>query len=120
MTTSTAGKTSQVQGHRSQVAMQLEAAARLLEKGWTQGVYEDCGAFCLSGAIYEVVGRGGDVVPAREYVKKAIGIISLVGWNDEPGRTQAEVVSAVRKAAELARATGLECSAGSSDNATAK
>lgn len=46
----------------------------------------------------------------RGYIKRAIGMnefghISL--WNDQPSRTQSEVVAALRKAAELAEAEGM-------------
>lgn len=38
------------------------------------------------------------------YLQGAIGQPSVIGWNDRPERTQAQVVAALRKAAKLALA----------------
>ena len=81
-------------------------ARELLARGWTQGVYArddlghsvnprrgDARCFCTSGAairVREQLGFGGPVrltVPGQ--------YPSVIEWNDDPNRTQAEVLAAV-------------------------
>lgn len=96
----------------------LSAAADLLEKpgAWTQGaLYRDTAGepigsfgdreavcYCAEGAIAAVIGRYDWFHPAYASLG---GVGELSNWNDHPGRTQAEVVAALRQAAELARPT---------------
>lgn len=93
----------------------LNAAADLLEKpgAWTTGDYargDDC--FCALGAICEIEGqvkpRGNVVVEKEESDASRAFALFVMGepepyhvarWNDAPGRTQAEVVAALRAAA---------------------
>jgi hypothetical protein len=96
----------------SDIAAKLDEARALIEKGWTQGDYADeqrtC--FCIYGAIQQtlygdpeesVVGRTEEVMV--DLLKRATGSCALVAWNDAPKRTQAEVIDAFKRAAELAR-----------------
>jgi len=105
------------------VADVLDAAADLLtpEGAWVQGkmgrtakghtvrVAADIDAavcYCAAGALWKAAGgeAGGRLV------FKAFGVMSNQGrtpgigtWNDAPGRTQSEVVAALREAATSAR-----------------
>jgi hypothetical protein len=84
----------------------LAAAADLLEKpgAWTQGIWVDHkGCLCIEGAIATVVGiHPSDVYSHPASIELEARIGSLVDWNDAPGRTQAEVVTALRQAARQA------------------
>jgi hypothetical protein len=101
----------------------LRDAAALVEKGWTQGcaAREIDGVFtgfssgkascwCVSGAIaraiYDLGGDVGSRSSVYPYLWTAIGTKFQAGWNDSPDRTQAEVVAALLRAAELAEAGG--------------
>lgn len=100
----------------------LLKAAELVERGWCQGHgatdksgntvdrdADDAACFCALGAIsratqgtkqsvrndlfWDARARLGDVVDQA-------GFMGVAPWNDAPGRTQAEVVQALRQAAE--------------------
>jgi hypothetical protein len=111
---------------KADVADKLREARALIEKGWTQDYfakdakgrpdYYDPSSplvcYCSLGAISTAV-RGypdadANVCEVREYenfLAKAIGKSGPVGiaeWNDDPDRTQAEVLAAFDKAIELA------------------
>lgn len=99
----------------------LRAAADLCGKGWTQGrravdksgypVYvmspKAC-KFCMVGGIYRAVGDESHedfVNDCRRIIRRHLGKSSdsgLASWNDARIRTQAEVVAALRGAADLA------------------
>ena len=106
------------------VAGTLNAAADLLEKpgAWTQGEYgldEDgygltgvhqlqsrAVCLCTVGAL-AVAGNAASIRYAEEEADAVHALASVLGisvgrvaaWNDAPGRTQAEVVAALREAA---------------------
>ena len=89
----------------------LNAAADLLEKpgAWTQGVYhgDDDTCHCVTGAIAWVQGRRvpsetDDAAVVAVSAQLGLKEYEILGWNDEPGRNQAEVVAALRQAAEQA------------------
>jgi hypothetical protein len=61
------------------------------------------GCWCVEGAILRAAGEDGDWEPAFEALKDYIGTRALFQWNDSFDRTQAEVVAALRAAAEKAR-----------------
>jgi len=94
----------------------LLEAAELLEKpgAWTQKsaardkqgrhvLFDEVGAvsFCMIGAISRI---SNNEYPAYQDAKLAlsrvVGRPGIVTFNDAPGRTQSEVVTALRKAAE--------------------
>lgn len=83
----------------------LTEARNLVAAGWTQGRFRKPGSpvsFCASGALYEVVGIfDSDLV--RKALERALpeGYEYLVDFNDEPGRTQAEVVALFDLAIEM-------------------
>jgi hypothetical protein len=103
-------------------ALKILDAAVLIERGWLQRLYaqdalgrcvnpdEDTAvSFCIIGALSRVNDR-----PYRDYHEfPGIGAVAaatgnaipegISGWNDAPERTQAEVVAALHRAAELAR-----------------
>lgn len=104
----------------------LTRAADILEPEgrWLQGSYgawHDNGlppigtarytCFCLVGALSEATRQLSDEIlrqsmlhaRAEPYVQQAIGEPNIVAWNDRPGRTQAEVVAALRAAAKFAK-----------------
>jgi hypothetical protein len=77
----------------------LSAAADLMEmKGWAQG-NDNLDGVCL---VQAVVNTSIDhMVAALNRVREVIGETDLIAWNDTHGRTQAEVVMVLRKAARL-------------------
>lgn len=100
------------------VADVLERTADLItpEGAWTQGcgardvrgnrVDMDSGAavcWCAVFAVSKVAGDGVLAAEARDALRNLLDVPYLSVWNDARGRTQAEVVSAFRKAASLAR-----------------
>ena len=102
------------------VADVLDAAADLLEKpkGWTQKTSArdfkgrevpasspSATCFCVMGAIARVVGDNSSVrqSEARDRLRPLLPTFYISDWNDAPGRTQSEVVAALRAAATSAR-----------------
>jgi hypothetical protein len=93
------------------VADRLEAAAELIEqRGHCQdGHTNEEGQLCMAAAMNLANGVAVDddhLYPEDAYVVRAIGADrpnDIVTWNDQPGRTAAEVVAAFRAAAKLAR-----------------
>jgi len=104
------------------VADVLTAAAEIVGKpgAWTQEAFSrnadgqaDCGSgrwasepvcFCAIGAVAEAAGLTPEEAVTRGLhlpVEAVVGR-SVPGWNDMPGRTQAEVVAALREAAAKA------------------
>jgi hypothetical protein len=103
----------------------LSKAADLIEPNgcWAQGAYaldaagkqvgssvDRACCFCASGAIAHASGYplGDDAAEEAEEIawdmlRRVIGRGYIEEWNDEAGRTQAEVVAALRQAASLAR-----------------
>ena len=91
------------------VADVLNGAADLIERdGWCQGTFRDGGARCASRAIGDAAENtknphGPDWSDAAHIcLRKLTGHWFVSGWNDKPGRTKAEVVAALRAAAERA------------------
>lgn len=93
----------------SDIAAKLDEARALIEaRGWCQGDYEHNGGFCVIGAIRKVTSGApftwSDESGALErFMRGTLGLCWLDVWNDDRDRTQADVVEAFRKAAELAR-----------------
>ena len=95
-------------GRKRIAAKLLRGAAKDLETfGWIQGAAgnEERG-FCAIGGIYHAQKDTGakfdDRLLAYQAVKAVTGQDSsanITRWNDAPGRTKQEVVSAMRKAA---------------------
>lgn len=114
----------------AQVAADLRAAADVLERdGWTQGRYhDDDGCHCALGAIAVAIRGSSRPNPDRwkpwaenairlragaALVAHSVGIppdayhhprLDVSDWNDEYGRTAAEVIAALRAAADAAEA----------------
>lgn len=105
------------------VATVLNAAADLIEPEgcWTQGAYarhengnpigpmeDNATCWCLSGAIQRI-DKGSQFSRAWEtfdtFVRRR-GHDHIAAFNDAPGRTQTEVVAALRKAAQRAKEAG--------------
>lgn len=94
----------------------LLKAAELVERGWCQGHYalddhgnpalveDDACYFCAEGAIIAAMrnDHGRDFMETVRALGRAIGVHNskIIPWNDAPGRTQAEVVAALKAAAE--------------------
>jgi hypothetical protein len=87
-------------------------------EGWTQETYArtadgdgtdvddpKASCFCSLGAIWAVSFAHGGQLGAITAVERAMNSGNLVGWNDAPGRTKEEVLSAFDRAiaAEEAR-----------------
>ena len=97
----------------------LERAAELVEQGWTQGVVartpsgNECDfyssqacAWCAIGALDRGCHEIGISAFFVSHLKLQIATGergTIADWNDAPGRTQADVVSAFRRAIELAK-----------------
>lgn len=99
-------KTSTPMGGAS-VSEVLAAAADLLEKpgAWTQGAWINGDCMCAEAAIG--MAAGITYFPNVSVCEPALAFAGFVGdfipvWNDAPGRTQAEVVDALRQAARQA------------------
>ena len=109
-----------------------EVAAFIEEHGWTQGSWYDShtGKVCLEGALEMVSGKAPSTVPGQRGI--LIGMLddlylpahkaltdcveadtshpngSIVGFNDANGRTEDEVLRAVRECADRQRAKDVE------------
>ena len=86
------------------VRRSLRKAAAHVERGWCQNAYSKDGRVCAFGAIIEA--ELYDVAARVAMGKRLASVLGLTFeriemWNDTPGRTQAEVVAALRRAAEL-------------------
>lgn len=91
----------------------LEKALGLIRAGWCRGaqvrVGSDGDKYCTFGAL--VAAAGGldspDYFPARQILSDTLlewgTSHSLIRWNDDPGRTQAEVVKLFEAALGRAR-----------------
>lgn len=88
------------------VAEVLNGAADLIERdGWCQGTPPESGPVCAGVAITRAARRGAVRLTERAVFQlgEVIGQQwSVIPWNDAPGRTAAEVVGALRAAAERA------------------
>lgn len=100
----------------------LNAAADLLEKdGWCQEDYaNDSGQRCTVGAIYQMpTGNQFSISEALSdaecseaedyltyYLAQTADVAHIPSWNDEPDRTQAEVIETLRAAALTAQVAG--------------
>lgn len=96
----------------------LNAAADLLEKpgAWTQGTFarsedgqrvdmwsQEAKCFCVGAAIQRIEGRHRYGAWNRfDGLTRQRGFRHMAEWNDDPKRTQAEVVATLRQAAERA------------------
>ncbi|MDP9145933.1 MAG: hypothetical protein M3N43_14790 [Actinomycetota bacterium] len=80
----------------------LRHAARIIEeRGWCQTTMEDrAGRVCLLGGIVKSVGYQELGRAAHQFVMGQIG--SAINFNDTHGRTAAEVIAALRAAADEA------------------
>ncbi len=101
----------------------LQGAAVLIQRGWTQqasardrsgnkvnGASYTAFQWDAGEAIFQAAGttEAAVVRPAFQAMTRVNGSPDLVGWNDAPERTKAEVVAAFLEAArqEAARASG--------------
>ena len=95
-----------------QVSRDLLEAARIVERGWCQGMFGAGLGYnrkgnCLWGAVMKATDSGMGPANERERAAmKAVGCVLGVDcsndaalWNDAPERTQAEVVKALQEAA---------------------
>ena len=104
-------------GAAKSVAEILNAAADLIEPegAWTQGSYGGSGCWCAMGAINHVGGFLSDINEASIALARSLGFQfpnSIPDWNDDPYRTQSEVVAALRAAADKARTDASSSSVG--------
>lgn len=78
------------------------AALLIEERGWAQGDYEVDGRLCLLGSLN--VATDGHSWSTAMLANEACFFMIRGGigaeWNDEPGRTAAEVTAALRTAAD--------------------
>lgn len=59
-----------------------------------------CCSYGAIGAVLGVSPASGIVDGCAEWLGDSLGVTSVVVWNDDPARTQEEVVTAFRRAAE--------------------
>lgn len=103
----------------------LYGAADKVEHKWLQGVaYDGNGGYCAQGAMLATIEPFQCPVilglsqrhKHSEIINRACRLTamisndwsrSLMGWNDQPGRTQQEVVDVLRRAGDLAVQKGL-------------
>jgi hypothetical protein len=78
-------------------------AAEIVSERWTQGRFGLPGqARCLDGALMEAAGQPLFEIEQRWQVACVLGgMMGVWSWNDEPGRTAAEVAQVLRQAARL-------------------
>lgn len=89
----------------------LLEARRLVEKGWCQGVYADpAGRVCLHRALALGSLAAAGISVSVEWERAFIRVIALIPpcgarandrvqwWNDDPQRTQAEVLALLDRA----------------------
>lgn len=91
-----------------QVLKRLKRAeTRLLRKGWIQGKFWSPAGFCLVGALeardhiktdWSVMGGACSVLRACIPIKQGP---ELSEWNDQKGRTKAQVIALVRKGQQV-------------------
>lgn len=91
-------------------------AARLVREGWCQGAYardkdgrgvrlgdEKACEWCVVGALYRATDDGARGWAAEREASSALGLRgSVVSWNDDPARTQAEVAALLDRLAREA------------------
>ncbi|KQM88625.1 hypothetical protein ASE67_02475 [Sphingomonas sp. Leaf23] len=102
------------------VSQVLSEAADLLEKpgAWTQKAFARNGrgqstgplaasdtpvCWCVMGATCVAGEEGDEGQAADDFLREFLGVPDLGAWNDDPARTQPEVVDALRRAAALAK-----------------
>jgi hypothetical protein len=88
---------------RDIVVTLLKARDRVM-RGWQQGKLGELsgGPVCLIGAVRYACANDANYFAALDFLYDAISIQDVIGWNDTPGRTQAEVVAALDRAVKLA------------------
>ena len=104
------------------IADVLDKAADLIEPegAWTQGAeardangeelsypYDDAVCFCAGGAVWKAGHEWSVAISAWRLFQSTVPYEDGPEWNDEPERTQAEVVAKLREAAAKAREQGL-------------
>lgn len=93
-------------GRESVVRTVLAEAADLCERGWIQGNFADGRGVCIAGGIFAATNRQWPTERYKVYdearleMNRFLGVDCLSEWNDAPERTKAEVVAALRAAAE--------------------
>lgn len=107
--------------HMERVKEVLRAAQRKIAKpeAWCKGRFAtdakgediasrstDAASWCMRGAICAVSSSDHDATCARELLERVTGARNLAHWNDDPGRTHAEVLAAFDRAAEMAEGEG--------------
>jgi len=58
---------------------------------------------CTVGALFTASPQSGAYRAFRRWLSDSVGPIDIITWNDAPERTQQEVVTALREAAEAHR-----------------
>jgi hypothetical protein len=96
----------------------LDEAANVIERnGWHRGFYYDRSVHlppaecpvCALGAVNVAMGSVDPVrpaeigSPAEVALERYLGVASVADWNDDPDRIAAEVITALRDAAQAER-----------------
>lgn len=83
----------------------LRNARRLIARGWTRGVYQYRGCYCLEGALF----RSG--IQNYRFVSPGGGETNhAVWWNDRPERTKAEVLACIDNSIAALEESNQDCS----------
>ena len=68
------------------------------ERGWIQFAYSSPDGVCLSQALTQAYPIWLQYAHAHWKLRKLLGGVGLVEWNDYPGRTQEEVLAILQEA----------------------
>jgi hypothetical protein len=85
----------------------------LVNRGWTQGYYEDNGCYCLVGALrsvvmdedsraYEIRQRALVLLGGALPVSQNLALGDLLVWNDEKRRRKSQVIALIDRALKAA------------------
>lgn len=80
----------------------MKPSQLLREKGWCQGVGTDAqGQMCIMGCLLKASGHDAiQAVKLANKLRSSLDHLSLVRWNDAPGRTKEEVIAALEAIGE--------------------
>ena len=76
----------------------MTALEVIQQKGWIQLAYDSPNGVCLSRALTITYPTWSEYDHAYRKLRKLLGGVELVEWNDYPGRTKEEVLAVLQEA----------------------